>query len=94
MGNRVAIVISVLVILSSLVQPMASSGDVLDSPAAIEGVIVIDGDWEVSNTLQYLNATIYLTGNLTITATGNLEFVNTTLFMNLSEDGQFNIEIN
>ncbi len=93
MGNRVAIVVSVLIILSSLIQPMASSGDVFAPPTPIEGVVVIDSDWEVFNTVRYLNATIYLTGNLTITATGNLEFVNTTLLMNLSEDGEFNIEI-
>lgn len=93
MGSRVAIVISMIIVLSSLVQPMASSGDVLVLPASIEGSVVIDSDWEVSNTVQFLNATIYLTGNLTITTTGNLEFVNTTLIMNLSEDGEFNIRV-
>ena len=93
MGSRVTIVVSVLIILSSLVQPMASSGDLFAPPVPIEGVVVIDGDWIVSSTAYYQNATIYLTGNLTITSTGNLDFVNTTLLMNLSEDGEFNIEV-
>ena len=94
MGSRVAVLISLLIVLSGLGQPLASSGelpaeDIFAPPTPTEGIVVINGEWNVSTTESFRNATIYLTGNLTVETAGTLEFVNTSLVMNISENGEF-----
>jgi beta propeller repeat protein len=98
MGSRIVVLISILVILSSAGQPLASSGNFdspgpLAPPAPIEGVVILNGNWNVTDYVSFLNATIYLSGNLTVKGTGYLEFVNTTLALNLSSNGQYRIII-
>lgn len=45
------------------------------------------GDWNVTAPESYENQTIYLDGNLTVLAGGSLTLKNTTLMLNLSENG-------
>jgi len=60
----------------------------------IDGVQYIDGDWVVSGYENYSHEIIILTGNLTITGTGMLEFVNVTLKMNVTVDcGDYHIMV-
>ncbi|MFO7619626.1 MAG: right-handed parallel beta-helix repeat-containing protein, partial [Thermoplasmata archaeon] len=75
--------------------PASSGSTPSPEPMAppIKGVVVIEGDWTVADYVRFKDATIYLTGNLTVAGTGLLEFKNTTLAMNLSANGQFNILI-
>ena len=98
MGSRVAILIAMLIILSSLAQPIASSGDseselINAPPTPLEGIFVIDSDWVISSYHGYLNSIIYLTGNLTIESSGGLNLKNSSLVMNLNKDGQFHVDI-
>ncbi len=60
----------------------------------IDGLQYIDGDWYVDDYRNYSNEIIVLTGNLTVNATGVLEFVNVTLRMNVTGScGDYHIKI-
>jgi len=94
MGSRVAIILALMIVLSSLAQPVvystdAGTSDIMSPIVPTEGIVVQNGDWELINTANFRNATIYLTGNLTVTGTAFLNFENTTLVMNITEDGQY-----
>ncbi len=98
MKTRAVIVLTLIIFISSMGPGTASSGDTapeepLAPPAPITGLVIIDYDWSVTNIQRFLNATIYLTGNLTVASTGNLEFVNTTLALNISRNGQYKIKV-
>ncbi len=98
MGSRAVFLVAIITIVSTLNFSAVTSGvdlheDLMAPPVPIEGVVVYGSDLNVTGTLRFLNATIYLTGNLTVKSTGFLEFVNTTLFMNLSRNGQFRIGV-
>jgi len=49
------------------------------------------GDWVVSGTEVREDEVIILTGNLTVEPGGNLTFINVTLYMNCTYDGEFQI---
>lgn len=51
------------------------------------------GDWVISNTIVNSSEIIYLEGNLTVEANGNLTLDNVTLIFNCTSDGQYHIEI-
>ncbi|MDD4307190.1 MAG: NosD domain-containing protein [Thermoplasmata archaeon] len=94
-----AFLVSLIVIASSIGLPFGSVTGVSDTPeptdppAAAEGLIVKTGNWTVSSQESYMNAIIYLNGNLSVTGFGTLVFVNTTLVLNLSYSGQYRIDI-
>jgi len=73
---------------------MSEGGSAPPPDDLIDGLQYIDGDWTVTGYENYSNEIIVLTGNLTVTGTGVLEFANVTLRMNATiDDGQYNIEI-
>jgi len=97
-NRRAAFLLSLALVISSLgLNTVSSSEPVLSvplgPPAPTEGIVVINGHWNVTNYARFQNATIYLTGNLTVTSTGRLEFVNTSLAMNLTSNGQYRIAV-
>ncbi len=96
MGNRVVIAIALIVGLSTLGQTSVSSDlDTVMSSGQmpIEGSFTLLSDWNVSTDESYANATIYLEGNLTVLASGSLTLVNSTLMLNLSENGEHWIDV-
>ncbi|MBU4031919.1 MAG: hypothetical protein KKH41_05475 [Candidatus Thermoplasmatota archaeon] len=98
MKGTLAFLISLFLILSTFLQPMASpipsdTPGTMAPPEPVTGTIVIGDDWNITTYARFLNATIYLTGNLTVELIGHLEFTNTTLAMNLTGNGQFKIVI-
>ena len=58
-----------------------------------ETLILISGDWNVTGNETYVNEEIILTGNLIVKSGGNLTFINVTLRMNCSYDGEFQIKV-
>ncbi|MBI5001635.1 MAG: hypothetical protein HZB92_08990 [Euryarchaeota archaeon] len=93
--GALALALAVSVLLTAF--PMTIGGDrpfgaVLGPPGG--DVYVIDGDWYVDGPLSYFNSVFYLTGNLTVNATGSLALINTTLRMNCSADAQYHILVN
>ena len=52
-----------------------------------------NGHWIIANETIVWNETIILNGNLSIENGGNLTFINVTLIMNCSEDGEFEIVV-
>lgn len=98
MGSKFVFLIASIIILSCLNVPLVSSDipdgeDIMAPPTPIEGIVVFNNNWDVTTFVRFLNASIYLTGNLTVKSAGRLEFVNTTLYMNLNSNGQFKIII-
>lgn len=96
MGNRIVLVIVALVAFSAL-GPSAHSGtgaDIAQAPVIIsDNSITFSDDWLVNATENYANTSIYLEGNLTIDAGGSLTLVNTTLTLNISENGEHWIRV-
>ncbi len=98
MKGSIVCLLSLMLVLSSLgfdaASPLnAGSAGPLVPPYPVEGMAVIEGDWNVTGHEVFHNATIYLTGNLTVKGTGILEFVNTTLVLNISKNGQYRISV-
>ncbi len=84
-----------LILSSLIIVPDISEGGGAPPPNdLIDGLQYIDGDWYVDDYRNYSNEIIVLTGNLTINATGVLEFVNVTLHMNVTvSDGAYRIVV-
>jgi beta propeller repeat protein/parallel beta-helix repeat protein len=98
MGTRIAFLLSVIMVVSGLSIPTDSSGTAEPGfPAAagapVSGVVLKQYDWNVTSEEAFVNATIYLTGNLTVQSAGVLRFANTTLAINLGYNGQFKITV-
>lgn len=99
MGSRFVFLVSLIVIGSGISLPFGSVTGVSDTPetedfpTVAEGLIVKNGNWTVSSYESYVNAIIYLNGNLSVTSFGFLKFVNTTLALNLSSNGQYRIDV-
>ena len=77
-------VVAMVIVLS--IQPVVSSlsmdvEGIRAPPEPTEEIIVIDHDWYLDYEDTFTNATIYLTGNLTITSSGRLELFNSSLVM-------------
>ncbi|MCK4971516.1 MAG: right-handed parallel beta-helix repeat-containing protein, partial [Thermoplasmata archaeon] len=51
------------------------------------------GDWVISDDTHIEDTRVYLKGNITVTASGNLTLVNVTVRMNQTSPGQYNILI-
>ena len=88
MFTRTAISLVFFLLLILLVISLTSAEN---DPAPTGGSV--DGDWNVQDTRTYRDCTIEMNGNLTIQNGGDLTFLNVTLQMNCSADGERKIEV-